>query len=190
MFPFPNRHILSLLYPSFWHLSWPSRRCFCSLQQLLFGDEDCAEWTATARHVETCEHCLARLDELSGSDLIEHEAAELLGGSADETADFPEALQEPGEPQSFDFLSPPSHPEMLGRLGRYEIERQVGAGGMGVVLKGFDRELNRPVAVKVLARHLAHSGAARQRFAREARAAAAVVCEPVCSACELPSSNA
>jgi serine/threonine protein kinase len=77
------------------------------------------------------------------------------------------------------LLGPPSHPEMLGRLGRYEVERLIGAGGMGIVFKGFDTELNRPVAIKVLAPHLAGSGAARQRFAREARAAAAVVHEHV-----------
>ena len=46
---------------------------------------------------------------------------------------------------------------------------------MGVVFKGFDRELNRSVAIKFLAPHLAHSGTARKRFEREARAAAAVV---------------
>lgn len=73
------------------------------------------------------------------------------------------------------LLSPPSHPEMLGRLGRYEIERLIGAGGMGLVFKAFDSELNRPLAIKMLSPHLADSGAARQRFAREARAAAAVV---------------
>ncbi|MEQ1827417.1 MAG: serine/threonine-protein kinase, partial [Pirellula sp.] len=78
-----------------------------------------------------------------------------------------------------EILSPPSHSEMLGRLGRYEIERVIGAGGMGVVLKAFDTELNRPVAIKVLARHLATSGPARVRFAREAKAAAAVVHEHV-----------
>jgi serine/threonine-protein kinase len=50
---------------------------------------------------------------------------------------------------------------------------------MGVVLKAFDTELNRPVAIKVLAQHLAHSGAARQRFARESPAIAAVVHEHV-----------
>jgi serine/threonine-protein kinase len=77
------------------------------------------------------------------------------------------------------LLSPPSHPEMLGRLGRYEVERLIGSGGMGIVFKGFDTELHRPVAIKVLAPHLAGSGAARQRFAREARAAAAVVHEHV-----------
>ncbi len=77
------------------------------------------------------------------------------------------------------LLGPPSHPEMLGRLGRYEVERLIGAGGMGIVFKAFDTELNRPAAIKVLAPHLAGSGAARQRFAREARAAAAVVHEHV-----------
>ncbi len=55
----------------------------------------------------------------------------------------------------------------------------IGTGGMEIVLKEFDTELNRPVAVKLLAAHLAHSGAARQRFARESRAAAAIVHEHV-----------
>jgi serine/threonine protein kinase len=64
-------------------------------------------------------------------------------------------------------------------LGRYDIERVIGSGGMGIVLKGHDSELNRPVAIKMLSAHLAHVGAARQRFAREGRAAAAVVHEHV-----------
>src|SRR3990172_541001 len=46
---------------------------------------------------------------------------------------------------------------------------------MGVVLKAIDKSLDRTVAIKVLAPHLAASGAARRRFAREARAAAAVL---------------
>ena len=81
--------------------------------------------------------------------------------------------------QAKQLLSPPSHPEMLGRLGRYEIESMIGSGGMGVVFKGFDTELNRPVAIKVLSPHLAGVGSSRKRFAREARAAAAVVHEHV-----------
>ena len=72
-------------------------------------------------------------------------------------------------------LSPSDNPAMLGCLGPYEIAKVIGRGGMGIVLKGFDRDLNRYVAIKVLAPHLATSAAARQRFAREARAAAAVV---------------
>ncbi|MEJ7637466.1 MAG: protein kinase [Singulisphaera sp.] len=80
---------------------------------------------------------------------------------------------------SLDFLAPTDDPRSLGRLGRYEVIGVVGRGGMGLVLKAFDSPLNRFVAVKVLAPELATSGSARQRFAREARAAAAVVHEHV-----------
>ncbi len=59
------------------------------------------------------------------------------------------------------LLGTPGHPEMLGRLGRYDIERVIGSGGMGIVLKAHDSELNRPIAIKLLAPHLAHVGAAR-----------------------------
>ncbi len=72
-------------------------------------------------------------------------------------------------------LDPTDDPSMLGRLGGYEVSGVVGSGGMGVVLKGFDRSLDRTVAIKVLAPRLASSGAARRRFAREARAAATVL---------------
>ena len=78
---------------------------------------------------------------------------------------------------------------MLGQLGRYSIERELGSGGMGVVLKGFDAELNRTVAIKVLAPHLARSAAARQRFIREGRAAAAVVHENIVAIHEVDTSG-
>lgn len=76
---------------------------------------------------------------------------------------------------SVDFLSPATHPELLGRIGRYDVERVIGVGGMGIVLKAYDSELHRVVAIKVLAEHLANNSSARKRFAREAQAAAAVV---------------
>ena len=64
-------------------------------------------------------------------------------------------------------------------MGGYEIAGIVGCGGMGVVVKGFDAALLRYVAIKVLNPQLASNGAARQRFAREAQAAAGVVHENV-----------
>src|SRR6516164_2777830 len=73
-----------------------------------------------------------------------------------------------------DFLTPSQRPDSLGRLDHYEILEVVGRGGMSVVLKGFDEKLRRVVAIKVLAPEMAASGTARQRFTREARAAAAV----------------
>ena len=76
-------------------------------------------------------------------------------------------------------LAPTDDPQMLGRLDGYEISGVIGCGGMGAVLKGFDRPLSRVVAIKVMAPHLATSGAARKRFAREAQAAAAMTLENV-----------
>ena len=94
-------------------------------------------------------------------------------------SDFAAESAESIQDRVLSLLGAPGHPEMLGRLGRYDIERVIGSGGMGVVLKAHDGELNRPIAIKLLAPHLAHVGAARGRFAREGRAAAAVVHEHV-----------
>jgi serine/threonine protein kinase len=74
-----------------------------------------------------------------------------------------------------DFLQPTQNKESLGRLGDIEIRQFIGQGAHGIVLKGFQEELNRLVAVKVMAPHLASVVAARKRFAREARATAAIV---------------
>jgi len=73
-----------------------------------------------------------------------------------------------------DFLSATSTPGRLGKLGSFDIKRVIGRGGMGVVLQGFDASLHRDVAIKVLDPQLAGNDTARQRFCREARAAAAV----------------
>jgi serine/threonine protein kinase len=151
-----------------------------SLQILVLGDEQSDKFRRTARHVETCSECQQRLHELAAPGEFESGVRSMLSkSSSDSLSGLARAAGSNTEPTKLDFLSPPSHPEMLGRLGRYEIERVIGSGGMGIVLKAYDTELNRPVAVKVLARHLAHSGAAKARFAREAKAAAAVVHEHV-----------
>jgi eukaryotic-like serine/threonine-protein kinase len=54
---------------------------------------------------------------------------------------------------------------------RYRIQRELGHGGMATVYLAHDEELGRPVAVKVLADHLADDEAFRARFLREARLA-------------------
>jgi eukaryotic-like serine/threonine-protein kinase len=56
--------------------------------------------------------------------------------------------------------------------GRYRIERRLGAGGMSTVFRATDTVLERPVAVKLLAEHLADDEAFVARFRREALAAA------------------
>ena len=56
--------------------------------------------------------------------------------------------------------------------GQYTIERELGRGGMGVVLLARDVRLDRPVAIKVLPPHLSAQPEIRERFLREARTAA------------------
>ena len=59
----------------------------------------------------------------------------------------------------------------LGR-GRYRLDRSLGHGGMATVFLARDEELDRPVAIKLLAEHLVGDSAFRDRFLREARLAA------------------
>ena len=60
------------------------------------------------------------------------------------------------------------------KLGPYEIQSPLGAGGMGEVYRARDTRLDRTVAVKVLPSHLAQNAEARERFEREARAISAL----------------
>src|SRR5256714_15529432 len=55
---------------------------------------------------------------------------------------------------------------------QYEIDGEIGRGGMSVVYRARDRRLNRPVAIKVLPPELAHDPAIRTRFTREAQMSA------------------
>jgi hypothetical protein len=60
------------------------------------------------------------------------------------------------------------------RLGAYEILTLIGSGGMGEVYRARDTRLDRDVALKVLPAALVADPARRERFVREARAAAAL----------------
>ena len=73
-----------------------------------------------------------------------------------------------------DFLAPPQAPDEIGRLGPYRVLAVLGRGGMGVVFRAEDPGLQRLVALKAMLPGLAASGSAKERFLREARAAAAV----------------
>ncbi len=138
-------------------------------------------------HLNVCDHCRHRLDERAATPDAWNSAHTFLpddeydratlGKSCvrDANNNDEDLASSPQIKHVIDILNPTDDPAMLGRLGGYEVSGVVGSGGMGVVLKAFDRPLDRTVAIKVLAPHLATSGAARQRFSREARAAAAVI---------------
>lgn len=148
-------------------------------------------------HLAECETCRRQLESLAAQEdqwhqiglALQQEASghispTLIKGGLSETDRDPdpsdadeqsEASESHSIEFAIDFLKPSDNPDALGRLGSIEIRQFIGRGGNGIVLKGFQPELLRLVAVKVMAPHLATSAAARKRFAREARAAAAVV---------------
>ena len=78
------------------------------------------------------------------------------------------------EAEGRDLLSPALAPGELGRVGPYRVLRVLGRGGMGMVFEGEDTRLERRVALKVMRPELAPSPEARERFLREARAAASL----------------
>ena len=67
------------------------------------------------------------------------------------------------------------------RLGSYEVVSAIGAGGMGEVYRARDTRLERIVAIKVMSSALASAPELRDRFAREARAIAALNHPHICT---------
>ena len=84
-------------------------------------------------------------------------------------------------------ISPPGGGLEKGALfaGKYSIIGELGRGGMGVVLKAEDTKLKRPVALKLLPFELTHSADAKERFLREAQAAAALDHPNICTVFEV-----
>ena len=136
-------------------------------------------------HLDKCPTCRERMASQAGNANDWSKVTEMLQPSEfDEAgnADYSAATQcGPRTDQSavvkevLDSLVPSEDPSHLGRLGTYEVTGVVGVGGMGVVLKAIDPSLDRIVAVKVMSPRLANNENARKRFAREAKAAAAVL---------------
>ena len=161
------------------------------LKRLLDGSLGRHEQADIEHHLETCESCQARLDEIARSGLIlegqmrnlRPDAAahapglkRVIGVLKDELDPDSDATHSNVSAPSDDlsFLDPSETPGELGRLGPYRVQEVLGQGGMGIVMKAFDPTLHRAVAIKILAPQLAASSSARQRFAREAKAAAAI----------------
>jgi serine/threonine-protein kinase len=171
------------------------------LARLLEGKTKKTEDLKIETHLSDCPSCQRQLEDLVGENAWWEQTADAINessnirlneiGSAilkdsviakiDTNVQFCELSEFSASPSATNhrhdrlLLDPAVQPDMLGRIGSFAVEKLIGRGGMGVVYKGFDAELNRPVAIKFLAPHLASNGVARQRFARESRAAAAVV---------------
>jgi serine/threonine protein kinase len=75
------------------------------------------------------------------------------------------------------------------KLGPYEIQSPLGAGGMGEVYRALDTRLDRTVAVKVLASHLSSSPELKQRMEREGRAISSLNHPHICQLYDIGSQD-
>src|SRR2546423_1326376 len=136
------------------------------LQALLDGAHDDDELTAHLDRCTECQRALERLAQYTPAPIPRPAPEPTVPETAlhrviDELKDNPADLGD--DEFALDFLTPSDRPESLGRFGAYEVEQVVGRGGMGVVLKALDPDLNRYVAIKVIMPQLAVNGAMRRR---------------------------
>ena len=156
------------------------------IEQMISGVKFSAD---TQSHLADCTHCQNEVDMATADAWWWNEGRELIASTVKlqkAVGAAPKLIEDKGYDPiaaevtqltgSFDSAS---HPELLGRVGEYDVESLIGVGGMGAVFRAFDRELNRPIAIKFLLPRHARSVLSRQRFAREAKAIAAVSDENV-----------
>jgi len=154
-------------------------------------------------HLDACPSCQGRLEKFaSGGSSVLQAARESIAETAPERASayWPALQQVENEIEltgqglavtkafsrkankvdfELRFLDESENPAHLGRLDRFEIIELIGRGGMGMVFRAIDGCLQREVAIKILEPNFAKDTLARERFLREARAAARVSHENV-----------
>lgn len=169
------------------------------LRQLLDGSLSGDRQEACTTHMDTCTCCQAKLENIAtdGTNLsqvvegLHHSepaansaywpALQAMDGAnqaVDQVTVVPQTVTRTRD-LSLEFLQSPSDPVYLGRLAHFDVMRVIGRGGMGVVFEAFDSRLQRHVALKVLDPDLIEDEISRQRFCREARAAASITHENV-----------
>ena len=106
-----------------------------------------------------------------GDDLLCSEVKSLLSSYEQEKS----FLETPAAALAAQSLVKEESAALVGQqLGHYQIVREIGRGGMGVVYLAQDVSLGRPVALKLLPKHLTSDPNRLRRFEREARAASAL----------------
>ncbi len=156
------------------------------LVRLLESQLSPADERAVVAHLDQCATCREELNQLAGTIELWQETRTVLSDIA-ELSNSPDEALSTQAPTSSDplgtgsnnwitsLLEPSCEPGYLGLLDGRPVQAVIGQGGMGVVLRVWDKQLHRPLAVKLLSPMLASTGTARQRFFREAQAVAAVV---------------
>lgn len=157
-------------------------------ERLIHGELPPPEVERLSQHLVGCSACAATVQNLLEDDTL---LSVLRGPTVDATdcANVPAeltrrllALAAPAtsEPDGDNFpnvlslLAPPQTPDEIGRLAHYRVLKVLGEGGMGIVFRAEDTLLDRTVALKTMKPQLAADPRHRQRFLREAQAAAKI----------------
>lgn len=142
--------------------------------ELLMEGYPVADTALLDQHLDSCPQCQEAMEESTSSDRWETLTSALRsGGVVDEDATF-ETRVPTGQDAFVHYLAASDDPSSLGRIGTMEIRGVIGHGGAGIVYKAHDAALGRNVAIKLLNPTAADQPTARTRFAREARAMAAI----------------
>jgi serine/threonine-protein kinase len=150
--------------------------CFAEevLRRYLEQQLSTEEASALETHVEACSHCEAALARLA--DVAEARQPWLFdaGGTPAKAPERPDAgAVDPGADTGphtgWSDADTAWVVALLEQDGRYQVDQEIGRGGMGVVLKGRDLRLGRDLAFKVLRQELRGQKAIEQRFVREAQ---------------------
>jgi serine/threonine-protein kinase len=154
------------------------------LRRFLLGDAGDDELAGWAGHLARCPSCEARLSQVRASDAL-FEAFRAQAGAEPRTEveavarvvgrlmDLPRQAPLSGQPTVLATpITGPSDgpgPAPDGGAGRYELLRELGRGGMGVVVLSHDRHMGRELALKVLPAEHRDRPQQVQRFLNEAR---------------------
>jgi serine/threonine protein kinase/regulation of enolase protein 1 (concanavalin A-like superfamily) len=169
------------------------------LRQVLLGQLPEADLDAVEAHLDGCAGCQQALDRLEVDGplgrALKEQSGEGVGPDAELAEDVRALVDQleqltvprslgPGSLESsaavtldgeaLQFLAPAQRVDELGRLAHYRVLELLGAGGMGLVFRAEDTQLQRLVALKLLRPGLVRRVSARARFLGEARAMAAV----------------
>ncbi|MEL6109677.1 MAG: serine/threonine-protein kinase, partial [Planctomycetota bacterium] len=134
---------------------------------LSFLEDGLDEPTASriVQHVDTCLKCQETLAEISGE--LELHGPEPIPFFLRRLSERdPDALNDDDWVDHF-FDGDTT-------IGSYRIDKEIGRGAMGIVFRGIDRELDRPVAIKVLRPSLSATESFRSRFLRESQVMAKI----------------
>jgi len=153
------------------------------LKRVLGARASPAEVQRVTEHLQECTTCQGALDAIAqDSDGIEdvRAAYERIRRATDGGVGIPPKPRDPAYETDGGHvvlaggvrLEPAREPRYIAHLDGFDVERVLGSGAMGVVLKAYQESLNRPVAVKVMNAALAQDAVAQRRFLDEARHAA------------------